>query len=109
MLQRAIAEEVDPLVGEIELHLLRRFLRHAAGAEHGLLRPRHLRRLLQVQVALLDQLLHDLIEQIGQLFLQLGVFLCVAGRIAAQHVEHLGCELTRVHQRLEDRLAQRVE
>ena len=109
MLQGSITEKIDAFVGEIELHLLRGFLGHAAWAEHRLLRAGHLRGLLQIQISLLDQLLHDLIEQLGKLALQLRVLLRVAGRVAPQDVEHVLCELARVHQRLENRLAERVQ
>ncbi len=109
VLERAITEKIDAFVGEIELHLLCRLFRHAAGAEHRLLRTGHLRRLLQVEVPLVDQLLDDLVEQIGELFLELGILAGVAGRVAAQHVEHVGRELPGIHEGLEDGLAQRVE
>ena len=109
MLQGAIAKKIDPFIREIELHLLRGFLGHAARTEHGLLRTGHLRGLLQIQIALLDQLLHDLIEQLRQLALQLRVLLGVTGRVATQDVEHVLGQLARIHQCLENRLAQRVE
>jgi len=109
MLQGSIAKKIDAFVGEVELDLLRGFLGHAAGAEHRLLRAGHLRGLLQIQISLFNQLLHDLIEQLGELFLQLRVFLRVAGRVAAQDIEHVLRELARVHERLENRLAEGVE
>jgi hypothetical protein len=108
VLERLVAEEVDGLVGEGELHLLRRLARHAARAEHRLLRAGHLGRLGDVQVALLHEPLHDLVQQLGELALQVGVALGVSGGLATQHLQHLGRELARVHQRLEDRLAQGV-
>src|SRR2546422_487739 len=61
------------------------------------------------EVALLDQALDDLVEQLGELALQVGVPLGVARGLATQRLEHLGSQLARVHERLEDRLAQRVE
>ena len=109
MLQGAIAKKIDAFVREIELHLLRGFLGHAARTEHGLLRTRHLRGLLQIQISLLDQLLHDLIEQLRQLALQLRVLLRITGGVATQDIEHVRGELPRIHQRLENRLAQRIE
>ena len=109
VLQGPVAEEVDTLFGEVELHLLGGFLGHAARTEHGLLRTRHLRSLLQIQISLLDQLLHDLIEQLRKLALQLRVLLGITGRVATQDIEHVRGELARIHQRLENRLAQRIE
>src|SRR5437867_3239456 len=109
VLQGPVAEKVDAPLGEVELHLLGRLLRHAAGAEQRLLAGGHLGRLGDVQIALVDQFLDDLVEQLGELALQVGVARGVAGRFAPQHLEHLASELPGFHQRLEDRLAQRVE
>jgi len=39
VLERSKTEKIDPLVGEIELHLLRGLFRHAARAQHRLLPP----------------------------------------------------------------------
>src|SRR5213593_1737591 len=78
VLEGAVAEEVDALVGEIELHLLRRFLRDPARPEQRLLGARHAGRLVHREVALLDQLLDDLVQQLGELALQVGVPLGVA-------------------------------
>src|SRR2546425_12294832 len=58
---------------EVELDLLGGLLRHPAGAEQGLLARRQLGRFGDVEVALLDQLLHDLVEQLGELALEVGV------------------------------------
>src|SRR5216683_1325483 len=109
VLQGAVAEEIDALFGEVELHLLSRLFGHPARTEHRLLAGGHLGRLGHVQVALVDQLLDDLVEQLPQLALEIGVARRVAGRLAAQHLEHFGRQLARVHERLEDRLAQGVE
>src|SRR5882762_1772617 len=109
VLQGAVAEEIDALLGEVELHLLSRLFRHPARTEHRLLAGGHLGRLGHVQVALIDQLLNDLVEQLPQLALEIGVARRVAGRFAAQQLEHFGRELTRIHERLEDRLPQGVE
>src|SRR5256712_634100 len=109
VLQGAVAEEIDALLGEVELHLLRRFIGHPARTEHRLLAGGHLGRLGHVQVALVDQLLDDLVEQPPQLALEVGVAGRVAGRFAAQQLEHFGRQLARVHERLEDRLPQGVE
>src|SRR5438093_218970 len=81
----------------------------STGAEQRLLAGGHLGRLGDVQIALVDQFLDDLVQQLGELALQVGVARGVAGRFAPQHLEHLGSELPGFHQRLEDRLAQRVE
>src|SRR3989475_20622 len=107
--QGAVAEKIDALLGEVELHLLSSFLGHPTRTEQRLLARGHLGRLGHVQVALVDQLLNDLVEQLPQLALEIGVARRVAGRFAAQHLEHFGRELARVHERLEDRLPQGVE
>src|SRR5256884_9092287 len=109
VLQGSVAEEVDALFGEVELHLLGGFFGHSPRAEQGLLPRRHLGRLADVQVPLVDQLLDDLVEQLRELALEVGVARRVPGGLAAQQLEHLGRELARVHERLEDRLPQRVE
>src|SRR5207247_1009386 len=106
---RAVAEEIDAVLSEVELHLLRGFFRHSARPEEGLLPRRHLGRLGDVQVAVFDQLLDDLVEQLRELALQLGIPLGISGGFTPQQLEHLGGELPRLHQRLEDGLAQRVE
>src|SRR5256885_5310368 len=40
--------------------------------------------------------LHDLVEQLGELALEIGVARRVAARFPAQHLQHLGGELARV-------------
>src|SRR5438034_1196980 len=107
--QGAVAEKIDALLGEVELHLLSRFFGHPARTEQRLLARGHLGRLGHVQVALIDQLLNDLVEQLAQLTLEIGVARRVAGRFAAQHLEHFRRQLARVHERLEDRLPQGVQ
>ena len=72
-------------------------------ALHRLVPGRHLRRRVEVEVALVDQPLHEIVEQLGELRLRLLV------AVAAQRLEHLGRELAALHQRFEDRLPQRVE
>jgi hypothetical protein len=62
----------------------------------------HLRRRLGGQVAFGDEPLHQLVEELGELGLALGVVL------AAQRLEHLGRELATLQERVEDRLAERV-
>src|SRR6266702_1507043 len=107
--QGAVAEKIEAFLGEVELLLLSRFLGHPARTEQRLLARGHLGRLGHVQVALIDQLLDDLVEQLPQLTLEIGVARRVAGRFAAQHLEHFGRQLARVHERLEDRLPQSVQ
>src|SRR5206468_9195780 len=51
----------------------------------------------------------DLVEQLPQLALEIGVARRIAGGFAAQQLEHFGRELARIHERLEDRLPQGVE
>jgi hypothetical protein len=80
-----------------------------AGAEHALIALGHLGGLAYVEVALVDEPLHDLVQQLAELLLQLLVALGVAGRVAPEHLEHVGGELPRVHERLQDRLPQRLE
>ena len=54
--------------------------------------------------------LHDIANQRhAEKALEVGVARGIARRFTAQHLEHLGSELARIHQGLEDRLAQRVE
>ena len=90
ILERLVAEEVDPLLGEAEVHLLRGRLRRAARPEHRLVAGRHLRRLADVQVPLVDQALDDPVEQLAELALDLLVPLGVAGALAPEHLEHFG-------------------
>jgi len=80
----------------------------AAGAEHALVPLGDLGRLGDVEVALVDQALDDLVEQLAELLLDLLVARGVAGGLAAEDLEHVGGELPRVDQRLEDGLAEGV-
>ena len=59
---------------------------------------RHLRRRVDVQVALGGESLHEFVEQLGELRLRFLV------AVAAQRLEHLGRELAALDQRVEDRL-----
>ena len=61
----------------------------------------HLRRCLEVEIPFLDQPLHEVIEQLGELRLRFLV------AVAAQRLEHLGRELAALHQRAKNRLLQR--
>src|SRR5438874_1257076 len=65
--QRLVAEEVDALFGEVELDVARRGLGDAPGPGHGLVAGRHLRRVFDVEIAFLNQTLHQLVEQLGEL------------------------------------------
>ena len=76
-----------------------------AGAGHRLVAGGHLRRRVDVEVALLDEPGDELVEQLGELLGALAIVLAVA----AERLEHLGGELPALHQRVEDRLAQRVD
>ena len=79
-LERLVPQEVDALLGEVELHLLSGGMGLAAGAEHGLVPLGHLGRLSDVEVALVDEPLDDAVEQLAQLPLDLPVPLGVPGR-----------------------------
>jgi hypothetical protein len=60
---------------------------------------------MEIEEPLLDETLDDLVEELGEARGALAVIVAVA----AERVEHLGGELPAVHERLQDRLAQRVE
>ena len=107
--QRAVAEEVDALAGEVELDLLRGGVCLAARPEHRLMTLRDLWCLLDVEVALVDHPLHDLVEQLRELLLDLGIALLVARGLPPQHLEHLGRELAGFHERLENGLLQGLQ
>jgi len=109
VLERLEAQEVHPLGGQVKLDLLRRTGRLTPRPEHGLVTLGHPRRLLQREHPLVNQPLDDLVEELGQLPLDLLVPLVTAGGVAAQDLEHLGSELPRLDQRVQDRVAERVE
>ena len=88
-----------PLSVRLNCTELRGGVREAALARHRLVAGRHLRRRLDVEIAFVDEPLHELVEQLGEL--RLGLLVAVA----AQRLEHLGRELSALHQRVEDRLA----
>jgi hypothetical protein len=75
----------------------------AAGASDGLVARRHLWRSVEIEVALLGHPLHQIVEQLGELFFGFLVAL------AAQRLEQLGRELSALDQRVEDRLLERFE
>ena len=104
MTERLVAEEVDALVGEVELDVLARRLADGALARDRLLGAGHLRGgAVRLQKALADQTLDELVEQLGEL----GVGVLVA--VAAQRFEHLGGELAALEQGVEDGLLEPVE
>ena len=88
--ERAVAEEVDTLLGEIELHLLCGRMGLPAGPQHGLVALGHLRCLLGREISLVHQFLHDLVEQVGELAFDLPVSCPIAGGLAAENPEHFG-------------------
>ncbi len=82
--------------------------RLAAGTEEGLVAGGHLGRVVDLEEALVDEALDDLVEQLGELALEVLVLRGVASGLAAEHLEHLGGELARVHEGLEDGLAEGI-
>ncbi len=80
----------------------------AAGAEHRLVALGDFGGLGDVEESFVDQPLDDLVEHLAQLALDGLVALGVAGGLAAEHLEHVGRELARVHEGLEDGLPERV-
>ena len=86
-LERLVSQEVDTLLGQIELHLLRRRARLALGTEHRLVALWNLRRLAHVEVAFVDEPLDDLVEQLTQLLLDLVVTLGVTRGFASKHLQ----------------------
>ncbi len=108
MTQRAVAEEVDALLRQVELDLLRRLpalVDHAATLRHLDVAARQQRRIAQIDVAFLDELLHQVIEQLGDLLAHLRVTIALATQLA----EHLGRELAALDERLQQRFLQRIE
>ena len=103
MAEGSVSQEIDAFFGQIELDVFGRGVGQAAWTHDGLLAGRHLRRRLHVEIAFRGQAVDEVVEQLGQL--GLGRFV----PFAAQGLEHLGRELTALDQRVEDRLAQRVE
>src|SRR5438270_3049652 len=89
--QALVAEEVDPFVGEIELHALRRGLRQTSLAGDRLMARRHLRRRLKVEITFGGELLNQLIEQLAQLLLRFLV------AVATQRFEQIRRELAALY------------
>ena len=83
-LQGLVAEEVHALLGEAELDLLRGLAGLAAGAEQGLVAGGHLGGLVDLEEALVDEALDDLVEHLGELALEVLVLRGVAGGLAAE-------------------------
>jgi hypothetical protein len=73
-----------PLLGQVELDLLCRRGGLPTRTEHRRIALGHLGRFLHVQVSLGGQPLDDLVEQLGELLLQLAVARRIAGGFAAQ-------------------------
>ena len=101
--ERLVAEEVDPLLGEVELHVARRGVGEAPRSGDGLLTGGHLGRSVDVQVALVHEALDEVVEHLRELRLRLLV------TVAPQRLEHLGGELPALDEGVEDRLLERVE
>jgi hypothetical protein len=93
LLQGAVAKEVDSLVRQVEVDLLRRRVGLPSRPEHLLVSLRHGGRMLGVEVALLDQPLDDLVEELGQFLLDLLISILVSCRLTAEHPQHLRREL----------------
>ena len=98
-----VAEEVDCLVGEIELHRLRCGVRETTGSGDRLMSGGYLWRSIDVQVSLRGKTLNEIVEKLRKLFLR--VFVAVA----AQCLEKLGGELSAFDERVEDRLLECFE
>ena len=103
MTQTLVAEEVDALVGEIELDALRCCLSETSFAGYRLVAGRHLRRRLKIQIAFSGEFLNQLIEQLTELLLRFLV------AITAQRFQKVGRELTALDQRVENCLTQGLE
>ena len=79
-------------------------MRESAGAGDGLVPRGHLRRRVDVEIALFHELGDDVVEELRELLGALPIILAVA----AQRLEHLGGELSAFHEGVEDRLAERI-
>ena len=64
--QALVAEEIDCLVGEIELNAFRCAVGEAAGPRERLMTRRHLWRRFEIQVSLGCQLLNETVEQLAR-------------------------------------------
>jgi hypothetical protein len=109
MLERLVPEKIHALLGQVELDLPRRRCGLPRRPQERGVPLRHLGRLLDVEIALLDEALHDRVEQLAQLALQVAVPLRVTGRVAPEELHHVGRELARFHQGAEDRVPEPVE
>src|SRR4029450_10544845 len=90
ILECLVTQEIDALLGQIEMHLLGGGLGHTARSEHRLIPTRDLGRLGDVEVPFVDEPLHDPIEQLTQLTLDLAIAGWVTGSFPSQHLEHYG-------------------
>ena len=103
-----IPQEVHPLLSEFELYLLGRLpcfvdLPHSGDVLH---RSRHGRSsVLQRDVSLLDYTLDEVVQKIRDLLLDGLVTLALTPEL----VDHLGCELAALHERLEKRVLERLD
>ena len=70
-LQGLVTEKIHALLGEAELHLFRRLARLPPGTEEGLVAGRHLGRAVDLEETLVDEALDDLVEQVGELALEI--------------------------------------
>jgi len=107
-LQGLVAEKVHALLGEPELDLFGGLAGLSVGTEQGLVAGGHLRGIVDLEEPLVDEALDDLVEQFGELALEVLVLDRVAGGLAAEHLEHFGRKLARVHEGLQDGLAEGV-
>src|SRR5579862_197752 len=101
--ERLVAEEVDALIREVELHVPRGRLREAAGAGDLLVPGRQRGGRFEVEVPLRDEALDDLVEHRRELLLGHLV------TVTAERLEHFGRELARLHERVEDGLLEGAE
>src|SRR5205085_5416540 len=97
-----VAEEVDAFVGEVELNVARGGLRDTPRPLERLMTGRHLRRCIHREVALVDQSLNELVEQLCEL--RLALFIAVA----AKRLEHLRRELPALDEGVENSLTERL-
>jgi hypothetical protein len=103
--QRAVAEKVERLVGDLELHRAGILAQAAAGAAAMLPLALQIRR--PGHEALLHHLLDDLLDQILELLPR--AFLIAVGRFAEQLLQRIIREDAAAEQRLEDRIVQRLQ
>ena len=106
--KRAVPQEVEPLSCHVEVDLARRVARfvHLAlsrGLPDRPPQPPHLP--VQRDVPLLDHLANDVVEEVGDLLLNVGV----PGPFAPQLLDHFGGQLAALGECAQQRLFQRIE